>query len=493
VAGWETLTGAVVGVGVGEAASTAIEPVLEPQRQKALSDARAMVFDLGTIAELVAQGLLDRDAAHAEGLRNGFDPSRTDRAIQLALKAAPVAELLELWRRGKISEAQVDHGLAKEQIEPQYWEPIKELFVGRLDPAVIATAIQRGIMADPGFLPVGPPTATGKVPAFPVSPLDPIAEAKARGIDYDRLFVETAIVGLPLSLQQAASAYFREIIELPDFQRAVSEGNTRNEWGAAALEQAREILTAGEYAELQLRGFYGEAERRANTAKHGMSQADSDLLYNVLGRSVSVHQVTTGLARGGTYPSTYADVPQPYRAAIQRSNIREEWVGLAYANRYSYPSGFQIRGEAQAGRLTFDETQQILLEVGWSPKWAEHFATSWTAGTKAVADTHVGKAETQLWTTLHRSYVAEETDDPTATATLGTLGVDPAAVPQVLALWQSERELIRKQLTPAQVKKAFRGGVQNPATGSAWTRDDALAALIARGYSPNDADTFLNL
>src|SRR5205807_6194553 len=130
-----------------------------------------------------------------------------------------------------------------------------DLFFERLDPSVVATAIQRGIMRDPGFLPVGPPTATGKVPAFPVSPLDPVAEAKAQGINEERLFVETAIVGLPLSLQEAASAYFRGIIELADFERAVAEGNTRNEWGAAALAQARQILTASEYAELQLRGF----------------------------------------------------------------------------------------------------------------------------------------------------------------------------------------------------------------------------------------------
>jgi hypothetical protein len=32
----------------------------------------------------------------------------------------------------------------------------------------------------------------------------------------------------------------------------------------------------------------------------------------------------------------------------------------------------------------------------------------------------------------------------------------------------------------------------NPATGAPWTRDEALARLEAMGYSPADAETFLD-
>jgi len=63
----------------------------------------------------------------------------------------------------------------------------------------------------------------------------------------------------------------------------------------------------------------------------------------------------------------------------------------------------------------------------------------------------------------------------------------------VLTAWNHERDVERKQLTPTQVKKAYANAVTNPATGTPWTRDDALAALIGRGYSPNDANTFLDL
>lgn len=58
-------------------------------------------------------------------------------------------------------------------------------------------------------------------------------------------------------------------------------------------------------------------------------------------------------------------------------------------------------------------------------------------------------------------------------------------------MWDVERELVRKQLTPAQLKKAYKGADTNPATGAPWTLDEAIARLVGMGYSHNDAVTFL--
>src|SRR5207237_4150132 len=108
-------------------------------------------------------------------------------------------------------------------------------------------------------------------------------------------------VGLPASPDLAARMVLRKIIDRVDFDRAISEGNTRNEWADALFEGFREILTAHNYAELELRGYLDRSERLAGTRKHGMSDTDSDLLYDVLGRSIPVHQILTGEARGGMF------------------------------------------------------------------------------------------------------------------------------------------------------------------------------------------------
>jgi hypothetical protein len=60
-------------------------------------------------------------------------------------------------------------------------------------------------------------------------------------------------------------------------------------------------------------------------------------------------------------------------------------------------------------------------------------------------------------------------------------------------LWDAEKALRRKQLSPAQVKKAYRAAITNQDTGLPYTRDDALAALLERGYSTAQANEFLDL
>jgi len=62
----------------------------------------------------------------------------------------------------------------------------------------------------------------------------------------------------------------------------------------------------------------------------------------------------------------------------------------------------------------------------------------------------------------------------------------------ILTLWSLERQAIRRQLTAAQVKKAWAKAVKNPLTGQPWTEDEARDALVARGYTVNDALTFLH-
>src|SRR5262249_41894862 len=158
-----------------------------------------------------------------------------------------------------------------------------------------------------------------------------------------------------------------------------------------------------------------------------------------------------------------------YKEAIQRSDIRPEFADIVYHDRYTYPSAFVLRSLAQAGDLGGQQAvEQVLLEIGWKPSFATQVSTAWTTSSGG-ADSHVAKAQTQLWTTTHRSYVAEEIDDATATAALTAAQVSAAAIPQILALWKQERNLVRKQLSPTQIRKAVAGAVVNPATGQPWS------------------------
>src|SRR5205085_2116021 len=157
---------------------------------------------------------------------------------------------------------------------------------------------------------------------------------------------------LPASPDLAARMHFRGIVTEGAFNQAILEGNTRGEWAPFLLDGFRQILTAHEYAELELRGFLTPAERLAGTAKWGMSKADSDLLYDVLGRAIAEHQIVTGEARGGVYNGPIDHIPEAFLSALRRGNIRPEYYNIAYANRYSYPSAFVLRSLTQAGDIS---------------------------------------------------------------------------------------------------------------------------------------------
>lgn len=473
-----------VGFGLGFALGRALTPIGNTIIQEAYGKDPNKPLDVHDVAAMIAEAIDVPGGADAEGVRTGYDPARTAALGVLQHTAPGVGELLTLLRRQAITEAQLAHGFRKAKIEGEWDAPLATLKDLRVDPAVIATAIQRGVMVDPGLLPVGPPSGVGKVTPMPVSPLPTEREAADSGVDLERLAVYARIVGLPASPDLAARMTFRGIIDRIDFDRAIAEGNTRNEWAPFLFEGFREILTSHEYAELRLRGWIDTTAMQAGAAKHGMSQADIDLLEKMIGRPLAVHQIVTGIARGGTYGGEYADVPEPYLKALQESSVRPEWGNLAYHNRYTLPGAFVLRRLLQDGAITAAEGEELFLEEAWRPDLAKKVADAYGTTVTHKPDPHVVKAANQLWTTIHKSYIDSESGDADATSALQALGVAADAQPKVIALWTHEREIIRRTLTPSEIKKAWKE--------TKFTRDEAVARLERLGFNAADAGTLLD-
>ena len=103
------------------------------------------------------------------------------------------------------------------------------------------------------------------------------------------------------------------------------------------------------------------------------------------------------------------------------------------------------------------------------------------------------KAQTSLETAAKRSYIAGESDEATAKSALTAAGVPASSQDAIITLWAHEASLVTKQLTAAQIKKAWKGAAVNDATGQPWTRDEAITALVDLHYSVTDANSFLDL
>jgi hypothetical protein len=476
--------GEALAFGLGFALGRALEPAGIELAQEAWTIAPIRAVDAGTAAEIVAEAVKDQGWGATEAAQHGTDSDRFTAMVDAVLNAPGVPELLTLYRRGEIGTTELEHGFRKARLETQWDGPLEALKDNLLDPSVVATAIQRGIIPDPGILPVGPPTGSGKVPAFPVAHIDAIKEAAGSGIDADRLAALVGIVGLPPAPGELLQLVNRGEIDVQDYYRGIAEGNTRNEWRDVLLTLKRRLLTPHEYEEGALRGIITNAEADAGAALSGMEAADAHFLFEIMGRPLAVHQITTGLERGGAFGGTYDDIPEPYRDAVRRSNIRPEYAKLAYANRYTIPSYFILRAILNDGGMTPSDFAQFGKDLGWPPDLAEKAAAALSGGGKAASDPHVTKAANQLWATLHKSYVNGEADAAATSAALDAIGVAPGAHAQVLALWDEEAKLARKPLTEAQIKKAVRD--------SQFTEAQGLERLQEIGMSAADAQVFLN-
>lgn len=525
----ERQAGEALAFGLGFALGRALEPAGVELAQEAWKVAPIRAPDAGTMAAGVAQGQVERDKAAGWAREHGYDGEAFAAMVDVANTGPAIGLAMQAWRRGEFSDAEFVAVLKRSGLEEQWNAALMALKEERLDLGAIATAIHRGIIAGEGLIVREPPRGEGRIPQVPRSSVDATAEAEAHGIDPERLRVLVGNTGLPPGLGEMLQLLNRGRVTEDDVRRAVAQSNLRNEYMDAVLELRRRLLTPHEYVEAHLRGWISEAEMHAGAGLVGMEAADADLMFKVQGRPITTRQITTGLARGGRYGGDYEGVPEPYNKALRESNTRPEWGNLAYANRYTLPSAFVLRGMASAGELTGAETEQLLLQSGWPPELAKKVAARWAGSTQGagkqetkaeLADEYEGGylAETEYRAELAKlgytghtqdllvhlgdarrikrwrekivdaigsAYLAFKIDDAQAASELAELNIAGQAASLLVALWAKQRRDTVRLLTPAQIVKSFKKGM--------ISREQALEELGDREYSPGDAVRLLGL
>lgn len=525
----ERYTGQALAFGLGLALANVLEPTAVDLRQQAWTKTGGGIkaVEAVLLSQGVAQGQVDLDAAKRWALEQGFGDDQFAAMVDIANVGAPLGMAFEAWRRGKLDDDQFDTTLRRAAIEEQWWPALKALKDNFLEPTEIAKAIHRGIMKADGLLVASPSATPGEVPAVPPSPLDPIKEAAAAGIDAERLRILVGNTGLPPGPVQGMQLVNRGLITDDDFSRLVGESNLRNEWGAKLLELRRRLLTPHDYVEARVRAWIDDDAMHAGAALSGMESGDADLLFKIMGRPLSWHQVWIGLARGGEYNHTPAAIDPAFLKSLEESNIRPEWYGLAWAQRYSYPSAFVLRSMAQAGELTQAEVETILLYEGWEPTLAKKVSTRWAGtGSGGGKQATVSQLETeyeagylteaqfraalaqldyakpaqdhivalgdarrakkyreQIVTAVGKAYTTFAIGDAQAQAELGNVSVTGQPAAELLELWRLERLSTIANLNATQIQKAHGAGLVSLA--------DATAQLENLHYTAAEAAELL--
>ncbi len=451
------------GYALGTAAGPSLEPFVQTLANEAWTQHRVKPVAADVAARLVAEGIWSSGRADGEAADTGIDADTFAALVELAREEPGVPLLLTLWRRGLIGEGLVDEALERAGMKPAYREPIKRTRRILLSPAELANAVVQGFR-----------TLTAAT-----------TDAVDQGLTPDDFETMVDVTGLPPGPETLLEWLRRGITDEGGVDQGIREGHTKVKYIEPYLRARWRVLSATEYASLWLRGWITEAQAKAGGALTGYDAASMELLYRNRGRPATTRQAHIGFVRGGRLPG-FTTERATFERAVEQSNVRTEWTDILWAQRYTYPSAFVLRSLTQAGDITPEQAEQALLYSGWEPGFAAQVAAAWGDGRAGAPSAKwADRARSRLYTVAHNEYLDGSIDAAQAHSTLAQVGAGAAEQDAILALWDAEQTVSRLELTPAQIKKAWKTG--------RYPTELALSELAERDYTPEDAQTFLDL
>ena len=483
--------GTATGVAVGGATATALSPYLQDLINDTWSSHPAKPISASILAEGVAAGVIPLEWAHDEGKRTGYSNERLDRMIETARRAPSVGELFEMRNRKLIGDNDLTDGLEQNGIRAKWRSDLAAL--RRVLPSVTDT-VRMAVRE------VFDPAARARLTLDADLPDGYLAHTRPLGLDdTDAKDYWAAHWELP-SYEQLAQMWFRTDLGDQGFKDALKAADYAPAWREKLGEIARAIPTLTDMIRFAVREVYSPKQRADLKLDEDYPEAFT--------KQAALHGLTRDYARD--YWAAHWQLPSPtqlytmlWRGLIDEGKLDDALKAADYSPTwrdklrdiaYHVPGRIDLRRMYAEGLIGYRELVDGYKRLGYNKddaKMLADFAVKLAEKPPAAKQTHVDKAQTQLWTRLHTSYLAGDTNDAQALDKLATIGVPQNERDDVLRLWKEEREVIRQRLTPAQVKKAWAKAVPNPATGQPWSFDDALAELLSRGWSNQDARTFL--
>jgi hypothetical protein len=455
---------------IGAATAPTLHPLIRDLANHAWENHAVLPLSPEAAAEWVAEHPDQLGWGHGEAAQSGIKDDRFDKLVDVADTGPGLPQLFTAWRRNLIDDAKFGHGLRKLKLETQWDAPLRALKQQLLTIDQLANARQQGF----------------------VTPQRQLDESELQGVANDRAQVLYELSGLPPGIETALDMWRRKIIGPDEFAQIVREGHTKTKYTDELKLLYHPILSADEFATLHLKGWISEAEMNDGGELHGYTAAQMKLKYQEKGRPAAPGQLWTAAARDIKGPADRPVDQAQFETAIKQSNIRPEYGPMLWGIRHLYPSLFQLTRLVSSGAIDAATGADWAKKARYAPEVVTALEKAWAQPKGTAGDTHVAKAQQQLWTATHRSYVNGEADETVVEDRLRLIGVPGGEWATIIELWTAERTLTRRQLTAAQIKKAYLKLVTNPETGQPWTRDDAIGALIELGYGSQDSATFLD-
>lgn len=482
----QRLFGQALSNAVGYGFGTAVAPILEPEAQVLANEAWDTLpfrpLSAQTAARAAAEGIEGEGAAKGEARKTGIGDDRYDTLRQLANEYPPPDTLIELLRRKDIKPGEFDEALHRHAVPPVWRTKLAGLTRYLVPPSDLIRMAVREVFN---------PAQRDELDLDAEFPDAFAAKAELLGIsEADARNYWAAHWQLP-SYEQGAEMLHRGELTDAQFSGLLKALDYAPTWRSKLETIARRIPPLSDMIRFAVREVYDPTKRRnlgldaefpdafaAQAKLHGMSEEHAREYwaahwrlpsatqgYHMLWRDEITPDELDGLLKALDYPTLWRDRLANIAHLVPGRVDLRRMLAHKVIDRNEVKKGYQ--------RLGYTEKDAETLTV-----FAEELAT-----TSSASRPWVDRATSRLYTVAHDEYMDRSITEAKARQVFTELGMSDLEQDDVIRLWKVEQSIARLELTPAQIKKAYKSG--------SYKLPFALSELAERGLTEEDATTFL--
>jgi hypothetical protein len=300
---------------VGAATADTLKPALQDLVNETWEHHAVVPLSPTAAAQAEVAGAYTATQARQDARFSGISTERMNAIRASAGNAPQLAQLLDLWNRGRISEADLEKGLRQGLTRPEWADDLKALRYR------LPTGETLAQMAVQGVLSVDEAKAAA-------------ALAGTQGSAFDRLY---RLAGDPIAPDEMLALWNRGEATEADVDRALRQSRLKPEW-VDQFKQLRHVLApVSDLVRFAVREVFDPAARR-----------DLDL---------------------------DAELPPAFLAAAARVGLDAEQAGQYWAAHWGLPSYTQGAAMMFRGELTEAQFGDLLKALDYAPTWRDKLAS----------------------------------------------------------------------------------------------------------------------
>jgi hypothetical protein len=413
------LTTRTVGTALSTGIGSGLADLLAPINQRIMQSAPNIALGVSDAVQAAVAGVWTPATGAREAARNGVNQDRFDALEQLGLTWPDFATLLDLWRRGQITESEVETALRRQGLWHDWTPHLLALKRVPLAPADAALMVLRGII-DQGE-------------GHHIADEWGLAHA-----DFDRLTLAT---GEPPAAQELMEALRRGFIDQARFDHGIRQSRIRNEWIDVFTKLRFAPMATADAVEAVVRNYISPEQGKAIAEQNGLEPSNWSTLLLAHGRPPGLGQMHQLLNRGLVSQ-------QQVDQAIRESDIKDKYVPIVRGLRWRVPAERLIVTLVKDNAMPVRRAHELLQKEGYEPDVAAAIIKSGTA------QRHQGHKELSL-TMVLELYEAHALDEAQARAHILALGYPPEDVPLVLRTAELKRELHWREQAISAVRAGY--------------------------------------